>query len=232
MNKSFLPILILIPSLSFGLSSYSTHSMEYMDALESVPPVAIEAYDIDEDNDNNFMSVPNETAGLSKDCCLFPMKVKATDSYSGASAAQRAFNARRDNGARLHAAADLYQSQYQPVYAIADGTILEDREPFYLGTNATVIEHTGGFIVRYGEIASNSIKPLKLKKEVVAGQLIGYIKKVNSKKVTSAMLHFELFSGKAQGPLTVKTTTKNKYGRRSDLMNPTTYLLAWEKTLR
>lgn len=169
---------------------------------------------------------------LSKDCCSFPLRKLPTESYSGAGAGQRAFQARRDGGARQHAAADLYQVQYEPVYAIADGTIISDRKAFYLGTNATIIEHDGGFTVRYGEMASNSLKPITLGKTVKAGQLIGYIKKVNSKRVYSAMLHFELFSGKAEGPLSVPSNSKNKFGRRSDLINPTAYLLAWEKTLK
>lgn len=163
---------------------------------------------------------------FSKSCCLFPFKTKPTEKYTEGI---QKFGSSRDNGTRTHAASDLYHSQYQPVYAIADGEILIDRAPFYLGTNATEIRHTGGFIVRYGEMASASIKPLKLGKTVKAGQLIGYIKKVNARSVKSAMLHFELYQGTAKGPL---TTNKGKFQRRSDLLNPTSYLLKWESKIQ
>ena len=165
--------------------------------------------------------------GLPGNCCLFPMKKHPTVSFIEG---MRRFGASRSRGARLHAAADLYQSQYQPVYAIAAGKVLRDRVSFYLGTNVTEIQHTGGFIARYGEIASDNLKPLKLGPTVKAGQLIGYIKKVNAESVKSPMLHFELYTGKASGPLTV-VKSGNKFQRRSDLINPTKYLTLWEKNL-
>ena len=167
------------------------------------------------------------TNGLSGDCCLFPMKNRPSVSYTEG---MRRFGARRSNGARLHAASDLYQSQYQPVYAIASGKVLRDRVSFYLGTNVTEIQHPGGFIARYGEMASANLKPLKLGKTVKAGQLIGFIKKVNSRKVKNSMLHFELYTGKASGPLTVEKRG-NKFQRRSDLVNSAPYLARWEKRL-
>lgn len=167
------------------------------------------------------------TTGLSLNCCLFPMKKHPTHSMTEG---MRRFGAGRSNGARLHAAADLYQTQYQPVYAIAKGKVLRDRVPFYLGTNVTEIEHPGGFIARYGEMASASLKPLKVGDTVKAGQLIGYIKKVNSRNVKNPMLHFELYTGKGSGPLTVEKRG-NKFQRRSDLINPTQYLAQWEKSL-
>jgi hypothetical protein len=40
------------------------------------------------------------------------------------------------------------------------------------------------------------------------------------------MLHFELYSGEKTGALKSKT---GKYKRRSDLMNPTPYLLKWQE---
>jgi murein DD-endopeptidase MepM/ murein hydrolase activator NlpD len=167
------------------------------------------------------------TTGLSLNCCLFPMKKHPTHSMNEG---MRRFGAGRSKGARLHAAADLYQTQYQPVYAIAQGKVLRDRVPFYLGTNVTEIEHPGGFIARYGEMASESLKPLKVGDTVEAGQLIGYIKKVNSRNVKNPMLHFELYTGKGSGPLTVEKRG-NKFQRRSDLINPTQYLAQWEKNL-
>lgn len=168
-------------------------------------------------------SEASKNSGLSDpNCCLFPMKVAPKESYTSG---QRRFGSSRSKGARAHAAADLYQSQYQPVYAIAKGKVLRDRVPFYLGTNVTEIEHPGGFIARYGEMASPNIKKLAVGDEVKAGQLIGFIKKVNSRNVYSPMLHFELYTGTGSGPLTTK---KGKFQRRSDLINPTKYLQQWE----
>lgn len=177
--------------------------------------------------DVQFTTLPTIN-GISADCCLFPMRKHPTHSMNEG---MRRFGAGRSKNRRLHAAADLYQTQYQPVYAVARGKVLRDRVPFYLGTNVTEIEHPGGFIARYGEMASNGIKPLKLGKTVKAGQLIGYIKKVNSRNVKNPMLHFELYTGKASGPLTVEKRG-NKYQRRSDLINPTKYLAQWEKRLK
>lgn len=159
-----------------------------------------------------------------KTCCFFPLFKNPSESYQEG---MKVFGYRRDNGKRRHAAADLYQSQYTPVRAIADGVVLRDRVPFYLGTSVTEVRH-GSFVVRYGEIASPSLKPLKVGEEVKAGQVIGYIKKVNSKGVYSAMLHFELYSGSGKGPL---STGRGVYQRRSDLINPTQYLLKWQEKL-
>ena len=192
------------------------------------PVLASAQKDDDEDGSQALASTPVVATtlsinGLAPNCCLFPMKKKPTDSYTEG---MRRFGARRSKGSRSHAAADLYQTQYQPVYAIAAGKVLRDRVSFYLGTNVTEIEHPGGFIARYGEIASANLKPLKLGATVKAGQLIGYIKKVNSRAVKNPMLHFELYTGKAKGPL---TTGKGKFQRRSDLINPTEHLRKWEK---
>ena len=50
------------------------------------------------------------------------------------------------------------------------------------------------------------------------------------------MLHFEMYTGKAKGPLTdrnPKTSAKRKdsmtFSRRSDLVDPTPFLDAWQK---
>ncbi len=179
-----------------------------------------------DDKDDTPETLDLSGAGFSlSNCCTFPMKKKPQESFTEG---MRRFGARRSRGSRAHAAADLYQSQYQPVYAITAGKVLRDRVSFYLGTVVTEIEHPGGFIARYGELAGARLKPLKLGSTVKAGQLIGFIKKVNTRSVKSAMLHFELYSGKASGPLTTKY---GKYQRRSDLINPTRYLTEWEKSL-
>lgn len=156
-------------------------------------------------------------------CCRFPLATSAQADYR---TGMRQFGYRR-GGARKHGGADLYHRQFEPVYAVADGKIVRDREAFYGGTAATEVVHEGGFTVRYGELAFNNDKSLSLSRDVKAGQLIGYMKAVKAKSgFLHPMLHFELYSGKASGPLTVKGA--GLYSRRSDLMNPTSYLLKWE----
>lgn len=161
-------------------------------------------------------------------CCRFPLASSAKADYN---AGARKFGSNRDGGVRKHAASDLYHRDYEAVYAVADGVVLRDREAFYGGTMATEILHTGGFTARYGEIASSKLKLLKLGKTVKAGQLIGYIRtvKLEGRYLPNSMLHFELFSGKAKGALTVKNSFP--YQRRSDLLNPTSYLQKWEASL-
>lgn len=173
--------------------------------------------------------ITNSGAGLSNaNCCRFPLASSAKADFTQG---MRQFGWNRDGGARKHAASDLYHRDYEPIYAIADGVVLRDREAFYGGTMATEIVHTGGFTARYGEIASNKLKPIKLGKTVKAGQLIGYIRtvKLSGRYLANTMLHFELYSGKAKGALTVAKALP--YQRRSDLLNPAPYLQKWESSL-
>ncbi|MES2801945.1 MAG: M23 family metallopeptidase [Bdellovibrionota bacterium] len=163
-------------------------------------------------------------------CCLFPMNKKPLASYLSG---MRKFGSGRDRGRRKHAAADLYSAQYQPVRAIADGVVLRDRASFYLSTSVTEVAHGGGFIARYGEIASSAQKPgLRVGQLVKKGDIIGYVKKVSSRRVKFPMLHFELYKGTKTGSLTVKTNKLRDFQRRSDIMDPTKYLQKWEKSLK
>jgi murein DD-endopeptidase MepM/ murein hydrolase activator NlpD len=171
------------------------------------------------------------------DCCLFPLASSAQVSFTEG---MRKFGWNRSGG-RKHAAADLYHRDYEPIYAIADGEILRDREAFYGGTSATEIRHSGGFVARYGEIASPGQKPgLVLGSTVKAGDLIGYMKATKSKRgYNHPMLHFELYTGKRTGALTppadLDLPNENyltAFKRRADLINPTAYLLKWESKRR
>ncbi len=176
------------------------------------------------------VAVTNMTSGVGlqdANCCRFPLASSAKAAYTQG---QRQFGWRRDGGVRKHAGSDLYHRDYEPVYAVADGVILRDREGFYGGTMATEILHTGGFTARYAEIASHHLKPVQLGKTVKAGQLIGYIRtvKLKGRYLANSMLHFELYSGKAKGSLTVKAALPHQ--RRSDLLNPAPYLQKWESS--
>lgn len=56
------------------------------------------------------------------------------------------------------------------------------------------------------------------------GQVLGTIGDMGLK---NSMLHFEMYSNKAFGPLTNKSNMP--YQRRSDLIDPTPYLNQWKK---
>lgn len=154
-------------------------------------------------------------------CCEFPTVKKVTHSFTSG---MRRFNAGRSSGKRLHAACDLYRYKDEPIMSIAPGEVVRDRYYFYQGTYALEVKHSGGFIVRYGEITGKGVSGVSKGKSVKMGQRLGYIGVVNS-GCCRPMLHFELYSGKRNGALSQKG---NRYQRRGDLMDPTPYLLRWQ----
>jgi hypothetical protein len=88
---------------------------------------------------------------------------------------------------------------------------------FYRGSYAIEIDHYS-YIGRYTEI--KPISGLKVSITVKPGQTIGTIMDL---KLSNSMLHFEMYSGTATGTLT--NTANPPYMRRSDLVNPTNFLL-------
>ncbi|MFW7381111.1 MAG: M23 family metallopeptidase [Oligoflexus sp.] len=148
----------------------------------------------------------------------FPFSGPADAKYTEA---PRSFGSCRSNCTRLHAAADLYGLIGRPIYAVGAGSVI-DFHYFYDGTYALVVNH-GDFIVRYGEIGQSLPQGIAVGSQVRAGQLIAYVGDLIS--LNQSMLHFERFSGKATGPLTVRDNPP--YQRRSDLENPTADLIAW-----
>lgn len=157
---------------------------------------------------------------IGANCCEFPTRQPPTADFT---AGQRRFGAARTN--RLHAACDLYRIKDEDVLAIAPGTVIRDKYYFYQGTYALEVRHEGGFVVRYGEVTGKGAMGVKRGKTVAPGQAIGYIGKVNS-NCCNPMLHFELYSGSATGPLTQSGTA---FDRRRDLIDPSHYLLDWQK---
>ncbi len=152
-------------------------------------------------------------------CCDFPTAAKPTHSYTSG---MRKFSHNRSGG-RLHAACDLYRYKNEPIRSVAPGKVLRDLYEFYEGTFALEVRHSGGFVVRYGEMTG---KVLQRRNSIVnMGESVGKMGKVNS-GCCRPMLHFELYSGEKSGPLKSKT---GRYKRRSDLMNPTPYLLKWQE---
>jgi murein DD-endopeptidase MepM/ murein hydrolase activator NlpD len=154
-------------------------------------------------------------------CCQFPTKGEPTANYE---TEQRRFGASRSGGGRTHAACDLYRFKNEPIMSVAPGVVLRDPYPFYQGTYALEVRHNGGFVVRYGEITPKRVAGVAANREVSMGQQVGYMGKVSS-NCCEPMLHFELYSGAKTGSLNVGG---NKYKRRTDLMNPTSYLRRWE----
>ncbi|PJB54597.1 MAG: hypothetical protein CO099_00700 [Bdellovibrio sp. CG_4_9_14_3_um_filter_39_7] len=175
--------------------------------IESKNEVTISKLDIKDLNDPN--------------CCEFPTVKKPTHAYTSGA---RAFGAGRSGGARKHAACDLYRFVEEPIKSVAPGTVVRDRYYFYQGTYALEVVHSGGFLVRYGELDNKSVSGMSKGRKVKMSERIGYMGKVNS-NCCRPMLHFELFKGTARGAL---TTGGSGFQRRSDLLNPTQYLLKWE----
>jgi len=146
---------------------------------------------------------------------LFPFGVRPTASYNDGI---RAFGTNRDGGARRHAGCDLYFPAGTPIRAMADGTVMRAPYPFYDGTWALEVDH-GGFVLRYGEIADpgNSISAGQ---QIARGQVIAHVGWLV--KLKKSMLHLEMYSGTADGSLTVRAN--RPYQRREDLMDPSEFL--------
>lgn len=155
-------------------------------------------------------------------CCNFPVKAEPTANYE---TEQRRFGANRNGGSRLHAACDLYRYKNEPILSVAPGTVIRNPYEFYQDTFALEVRHSGGFVVRYGEITPKRAAGISSGKEVKMGQVVGYMGKVSS-NCCEPMLHFELYSGAKNGSL---NSGGNKFQRRSDLLNPAKYLRRWEE---
>jgi murein DD-endopeptidase MepM/ murein hydrolase activator NlpD len=130
----------------------------------------------------------------------------------------RYFGAHRSGG-RLHAAVDLIAPHLWPIRAVADGRVIQAPYYFYTGTNALEVSHPGVGTVRYGEIDTHKVVHLAGGSHVKCGQVIAYVGRLDS---GSSMLHFELYSGKSSGALTVRGNPP--YQRRRDLVNPTSFM--------
>lgn len=170
---------------------------------------------------SGFDEVASSATGLDDpNCCKFPL-LKPTNSFMSGMAR---FGHPRDHGKRIHAACDLYQTKNAPIASVGSGTIISSLYKFYQGTWALEVKHSGGFVIRYGEMTGKAVPGVSKKKKVSPGQQVGFMGRVNS-NCCEPMLHFELYSGAAKGSL----NAGGKYKRRSDLMNPTKYLLSWRK---
>lgn len=143
----------------------------------------------------------------------FPLSIRPAESYREG---MRRFGARR-KGSRLHAGCDLYAKVGTPILALDSGVVL-NRYEFYLGTFALEVRHPK-FIARYGEIQQRLAPGIDVGTKVARGQTIAYVGKLIG--LNMSMLHLELYSGAAKGPL---TTQLGPYKRRGDLIDPTPIL--------
>ena len=153
-------------------------------------------------------------------CCDFPTVKKPTHSFTSG---MRRFRAGRSGG-RLHAACDLYRYKNEAIKSVAPGKVISNLYRFYQGTYAIEIRHSGGFVVRYGELTGKRVPGVRKNSNVNMGQKIGYMGKVNS-NCCRPMLHFELYSGSRTGSL---SKSSGRYRRRNDLLDPTPYLNKWQ----
>lgn len=137
-----------------------------------------------------------------------------------------------DGSYRTHAACDLVVKPGTPVVAVEWGIVLSvPKTPFIPGTKlySVIIEHSF-FIGRYTEISREVADGIYPGATVQEGQMISTTQ-VNSKG--RSMLHFEMYDKSSAGYLSQEknTTYKNvppgNYQRRSDLMDPTSYLDEW-----
>lgn len=146
----------------------------------------------------------------------------------------RSFASNRSNGTRAHAGCDLYFSSGTWIHAIAAGTVVLAPYPFYAQTYAIEIDH-GTFLARYGEVQASAL--VSAGTSVSAGQRIAKVGHLVGISVPSDMLHLELYSKAASGPLTVPASSSKKrsdgvpFLRRNDLLDPTSYLDVWKNNL-
>jgi hypothetical protein len=145
---------------------------------------------------------------------LFPLRKRPAYSYKDEG---REFSAFR-TGSRLHAGCDLLAPEGTEVLAIDDGTVIQGPYLFYDVVYALEVQHDCGFVVRYTEIQQSLPRGISPGARVSRGQVIGYVGLMTS---GSSMLHFEMYKGTVNGEL---TTGSGPFRRRSDLMNPTSFL--------
>ncbi len=187
--------------------------------------VVVENIEVTFDNSAHKAPIPKSPADSpstfnSTSNFSFPISYIPKDDFTSSG---RGYGARRPNG-RLHAANDLLGKPGNLVLAVASGVIIDYYE-FYCGTYAIVVDH-GGFIARYGEVAS-MVPGVAIKSKVQKGQAIG---KMGALCSGSAMLHFEKYKGTLKGNLTVRENMP--FQRRADLENPTSFLKGLKTTVK
>jgi LysM repeat protein len=147
---------------------------------------------------------------------IFPLWNKPDASWKDG---PRYFGAPRSGG-RKHGGCDLYAPYGSKIRAIADGEVIQPPYYFYDGTNALEVWHPGVGVVRYGEISSGKVVPMRAGQKVKAGEHIAYVGLLDS--LGMHMIHFELYGESARGqPL---TTDDWPFRRNRALKDPTSLI--------
>lgn len=169
-------------------------------------------------SDDVTKEISNNTIREANEEFCFPFTKLPTLSWTSGG---RQFGAWRTEG-RKHAGCDLKFPAGTPIYAVADGILLQKPYPFYSGTYAVEIRH-GDIILRYGEIAPGSYTSGAIVKK---GQIIA---KVGLLKSGSSMLHLEIYTNGASSASL--STRAGVFKRRADITDPAPYLNVWKKNL-
>ncbi len=144
----------------------------------------------------------------------FPLAAIPTLSYKTGG---RGFGADRGwlEPGRRHGACDLVGPAGTEILAIASGLVIAGPYEFFRGTYAIEVQHPL-FIARYCEIARE--RAARAGSTVEEGEVIALI----GNQPGTDMLHLEMFSGMASGPLNDKGNPP--YARRKDIMDPAPWL--------
>lgn len=143
-------------------------------------------------------------------------------------------------GYPIHGACDLLVPANTDVLAVQNGRIIRGPYEFlHIHDTKSGCESTtyaidvlhDDFIARYAEIARTLPNGLAAKSLVAEGQVIAHV----GTQCGGTMLHFEMFNdtSRLEGLTDRSGSTKYlyvrqaKYERRSDLLDPTTYLDSW-----
>ena len=155
-----------------------------------------------------------------------------TGEHPGAFGAKRKYD--------IHTGVDIYCEEGKPVYAMEDGTIIEQgwftgvsvKMPWWNDTRYLVIKGKSGCIV-YGEIWEAKSIMDRRTNNIKVGQLLGCVKAVlppEKKRAdiphhSNAMLHIELYDEKTKWSKSASWVSW-EHGQKRDkhLMNPTPYL--------
>jgi murein DD-endopeptidase MepM/ murein hydrolase activator NlpD len=107
----------------------------------------------------------------------------------------------------IHTGIDLYCSEYDLVYSISDGIVLDvvkftgfEESPWWNDTYAIIIHHKEIGTVVYGELESLVKKGDEVKEGDIIGKILTVLKKDKGKNPVN-MLHIELYDKKIIDPV-------------------------------
>lgn len=157
-------------------------------------------------------------------CCSFPLAEYPVPAYPKRydDGSFRSYGWTRLGGSQFHGATDIWGNIGDPVYAIADGEVL-DIYAFFSKTDYSidVLHPQECLIVRYAELVPN----VKVGDKIKQGQKVGEIANLG---LGYQMVHFETFGDckNTKGYLTDRSRPEK---RRADIFDPTKMVQEWEK---